>query len=171
MRLKLKYLLPLTQIVVAIFLLHQYQRWMILTRHDDMPGPGPAANLLGLINLPVALLRGVSFRSFDLDWPDWIFVVVLAILWYWLGREIESRLDRRRQATIGRQLVRIATDVLLTVCSAGLVFWGHYELLSLPWSYFAPSVVFLLFWVFVPPLLLGYDLYSVARRTWMISHA
>lgn len=164
MRMRFKYALPVAQIAIAVFLLHQCQLWIIMTRRDDMPGPGPAAALLALINVPVALLRGVWFRSFDRFWPDWIFVVALAIFWSWVGREIESRLDRRMQVTIKSQLARLVTDVLLTVSGVSLIWLGHIEFRSFPWPYFIPSLLFSWFWIFGPPVLLGYDLFPLARR-------
>lgn len=86
-----------------------------------MPGPGAAATLLALINLPVALVRGIWFRSFDVFWSDWIYVIALVVFWYWAGREIESRLDRRTQVAIKSPLVRIAIDLLLTASSVSLI--------------------------------------------------
>jgi hypothetical protein len=165
MKLKLKYLLPVTQIVFAIFLLHQQQLWIIQNRHQDMPSPGAAATVLALINSPIAVLRGIWSRSFHVFWPDWFFVLVLAVFWCWAGQEIESRLGRRGQATVARESFRIAADVLLTWCSVGLVFGSRYiDVRWFPWPYIVVSVMFFLFWTLVPLLLLVRDLLSIARR-------
>jgi hypothetical protein len=159
---KLKYLLPVAQVTVAVFLLHQYELWVMLTRHLDMPGPGAAATLLALINLPIAVLRGFWFRSFDVYWPDWVFVAAVAVFWYWAGREIESRLDRTPLA-IKSQLACIAVDMLLTVSSLSFVLSGRTDFRWFPWSYFVPAFVFSLVWIFVPPVLLCSDLLSIMR--------
>lgn len=166
MRIQLKYVLPVTQVAVAIFLLHQYQMWIVLTRHNHMPGPGVASTLLDLINLPVALLRGFWFKSFDFFWPDWIFVVALAIFWYWAGREIESRLDGRTPVTIKSRLARIVIDVLLAAFSVSFFLRSHIDLRSLLWPYFVPTLLFVLLWIVAPLTLLGYDLFSLARKKW-----
>jgi hypothetical protein len=150
---KLEYALPVTQVAVAVFLRHQSELWITLTRHMDMPGPGAAASVLALINLPITVLRGVWWRAFDVYWPDWIFVAMLAVFWYWVGREIESRLARRTPLAIKAQLARIAVDNLLTASSLLFIFFGRADFRWFPWWYFVPALVFSLFWVFVPPIL------------------
>jgi hypothetical protein len=170
-RMKLKYALPVTQSALAIFLLHEYQLWLVMTRNADMPGPGPAGTILVLINVPVALVRGVWFRSHDVFWPDWIFVLALAIFWFWVGQEIESRLvERRTPVNIRSQLAKIAIDVLLIVSSVSFFGGFHTEFRWFPWSYFIPSLASSLFWLLGPPVLLGYDLFSMARRKPVIGY-
>jgi hypothetical protein len=160
---KFEYTLPVTQVAVAVFLWRQTELWRALTRHMDMPGPGAAARVLDLINLPIAVLRGVWWRAFDVYRPDWIFVAMLAVFWYWVGREIESRLARRTPLAIKAQLARIAVDALLTVSSLLFVFFGSADFRWFPWWYFVPAVVFSLVWIFVPPFLLCFDLFSIVR--------
>jgi hypothetical protein len=161
---KLEYALPVTQVAVAVFLRHQSELWITLTRRMDMPGPGAAAIVLDLINLPIAVLRGVWWRAFDVYWPDWIFVAMLAVFWYWVGRGIESRLTRRTPLAIKAQLARIAVDALLTVSSLLFIFFGRADIRSYPGWYVVPAVVFSLVWIFVPPFLLCSDLFSIGRR-------
>lgn len=165
MRMRLKYVLPVTQSAIAIFLLYQKQLWILMTRNADMPGPGPAATLLTLINVPVEFVRGVWFRTYHVFWPDWIFVLTCAMFWYWVGGEVESRtVERRTPVNIRSQLAKIAIDVLLVVSSVSFFFPGLHDFRWFPWSYFIPSLAFSLFWFFGPLVLLGYDLFSMARR-------
>ncbi len=139
---KLKYLFPAVQSTVAIFLLHQYQLWMVLTRHADMPGPGPAAILLSIINLPAAAIRGIWFRSFDVFWPDWIFVVALALFWYWAGREIALRIEQRTRDTIKLRLARIAIDVLLTAQSVWFILESNTDFRWFPRLYCCSAAIY-----------------------------
>jgi hypothetical protein len=41
--------------------------------------------------------------------------------------------------------------------------WNHFEFRNYPWPYFVPSLMFVLFWLFVPPLLLVHDVFSMIR--------
>lgn len=164
MQLRLKYPLLVAQVSVAMFLRHQPELWMTLTKHDDMPGPGVAATLLALINLPLALLRSFWFRSFDVFWPDWFFVAAIPVFWYWIGREIELRLATRTPFAIESQLARIAVDLLLTGASLFFALYSHTDLRSFPLPYFVPALAFSLVWILVPPFFLCSDFLSMVRR-------
>ena len=128
-----------------------------------MPGPGAAATVLSLINLPITVIRGMWWRAFDVYWPDWIFVALLAAFWYWLGQEIEFRFVGRTPLALKEQLTRFAVDALLTVPGLFFILWGKADFRWFPWWYFIPAVVFSLAWVFVPPIVLCCDLFLIAR--------
>jgi hypothetical protein len=161
---RLKYALPVIHIAVAAFLRHQSKQWITLTRHMDMPGPGPPERVLAFISLPVTVLRGIWWRAFYVYWPDWIFVTTLVVLWYWVGSEIESRFARRTPFAISAQLARVAVDALLTASSLWFIFFNRVHDMSwFPLWYFVPALVFLLAWIFVPPFLLCADLFAIVR--------
>jgi hypothetical protein len=130
MRLKLKYVLPVLQMVLAFSLL----RLSYLSQTGarcDMCGPGPAFDLLISINVPVVLARGFWWRSaydgfgplvaFLLD--DATVVAAVGLLWYWMALNIGAWRDRRTLFTFQWLPLRLTQDVLLI--AAG-VFWGIY---------------------------------------------
>lgn len=128
MRVKLKYTLPILQMVLALTLLRL--SYLSETRAKcDMCGPGPAFDLLISINVPAALARDLLWRSaydgfgplvgFLLD--DATLVAAVGLLWFWMALNFGAWRDRRTFFTFRWLPLRLAQDVLLIAASA---FWG-----------------------------------------------
>lgn len=66
---KLKYVLPVTQMALAVVVLWLSDLWMkAAIRVMDVPGPAPAFTLLMSINPPVALVRGLLYWHLSFVW-------------------------------------------------------------------------------------------------------
>ena len=100
MRLKLKFLLPSLQILLAVVLYWQSDAWNQAQRRiSDMPGPDPAFTLLVAINFPAALVRAFVLAPLPEVWNRAFFIGSIGLLWYWLVLEYQSWRKRREAFT------------------------------------------------------------------------
>ena len=167
MRIKLKYALPIGQIVLVLGLL----RWSYLSsraaqRICDMPGPDPAWKLAFSVNGPVFLARQFwsalrpSTVAFDpivyFVVDDAMLIVAVGLFWYCVALNIYSWRLRRTVFMFSRVPLRLVGDALLITAGVILGWWsvtlGH-DLVqtrafppgmgcfgSLTWSWWLPSV-------------------------------
>jgi hypothetical protein len=90
MRLRLRYILPIAQMALAIILFWMSERWYWNHRTDDMPGTAPAFQVLMSINAPVALLRAAWLRHLPVVADDIAIVAAVGLLWFWVSLNVES---------------------------------------------------------------------------------
>lgn len=164
---RFKYALPLAQMVLAVGLLwwsYRWDRWAM--RIMDMPGPAPAFTLLVFINAPVALARMFWFHhGLEGLWSDALFVGLIGLLWYWIALNIVSWRARRTLVLFTWTPLRIAVDlVLIGVCACFLWYSRTVNVAGLPWRWFAPLVIFLIFWSFASVFILCRDLVLCFRH-------
>jgi len=118
---KLKYALPLAQVLLAISLLWASELWFKAARGTmDMPGPAPAFTLLILINAPLAPLRALWYRHVSTVWDDVTLVAAIGLLWYWVASNIYSWQEKRRVCMFSWAPLRLAGDMLAVGAGA---FW------------------------------------------------
>ena len=123
---KLKYLLPLLQMVLAIGLLRLSNSWVKAMRGvEDIPGPSPAFNLLVCINAPVGAARAFWFRYLPGYWVDLTFIVAIGLFWYWIALNINSWRERRMVVMFTWWPMRIAGDLLLIGVGAILLVYVY----------------------------------------------
>jgi hypothetical protein len=122
--LKLRYVLPVTQMALAYALLLWSQVWeRILTqRVHGMVGPLPPFNLLVLLNLPAAILRGFWFRYLPSPWDDFLLIPVIGLLWYWVALNIESWRKAKGVLRFKSIHAQIAADALPIVGGLAIAF-------------------------------------------------
>jgi hypothetical protein len=119
---KLKYTLPLAQMVLAFALLWWSNVLDLAARHVcDMPGPSPAFELLTSINAPVALARAFWYFHLPYLWDAGTLVVAVGLFWYWVALNIYSWRQRRTVFMFSWVPVRLAGDLLLIAVG---VLWG-----------------------------------------------
>jgi hypothetical protein len=127
MRLKLKYVLPLAQMALAVLLLWWNDVHMrAAERVMHMPGPTPAFFLLRSINAPVALPRTLwaPYLSSTLD--NVTFIAVIGIFWYWIALNIQSWRERRTLHLFAWVPLRVGVD-LFVVAMGGYLVWLFIE--------------------------------------------
>jgi hypothetical protein len=113
-RLKLKFLLPSLQILLAVVLYWQSDAWNQAQRRiSDMPGPDPAFTLLVAINFPAALVRAFVLAPLPEVWNRAFFIGSIGLLWYWLVLEYQSWRKRREAFTFTWNPLRVFADLLL----------------------------------------------------------
>ncbi len=123
MRPKLRYALPLLQVILAVALLVWAERWEIAHMRQDMPGVPPAFILLSVINFPVAMLRGLVIRILSLlrplllpylwgRWGDIALVAAIGMFWFWVSLNIECWHQSRRVFMFSWRPLRIAGDTI-----------------------------------------------------------
>jgi hypothetical protein len=122
LRVKLKYVLALVQMAVALALLWWSQVWLrAAMRIMDMPGPAPAFTLLVSINAPIALPRAIWSRYLPDPWDDLTLIAAVGLLWYWVALNVDSWRQKRTALMFSWRPLRFCGDLLLI--ATGL-FWG-----------------------------------------------
>jgi hypothetical protein len=166
MRSKLKYALPLTQVGLAFALLAWDWRWQrLMMRQMDMPGTSRAFKLLTSINAPLALPRALVFRHLSGWWDPLVFVISIALFWYWVAMNVLSWQNQRAAYTFSWTPLRLVVNA--AVIAVG-VFWlivcwheiHHRSELLLSWSDYAWYVALLglpVAWALCLILFFGYD--------------
>ena len=97
-RVRLRYLLPVGQVLVAIGLYAWSDAWFReASKHSSMPGLPLGFTILISLNAPLALPREFYYRHTGIpDLGDRVVLLVgIALLWYWVARNIESWRERR----------------------------------------------------------------------------
>jgi hypothetical protein len=167
---RLRYVLPAVQVVIALALYYWSDRWFAWAMHVyDMPGPSPAFTLLVCLNPPAALLRASYFRHVPELWDRAIFIPSIGLLWYWVARNIESWRSRHTPFTFSRRVPRLLLDLLLLALAVYCGFWALSELgyLNFPWSFSWShwlSFLLLLLWSASLIFFFGRDFVLCARR-------
>src|SRR5271169_6615031 len=137
MRRKLKYALPIAQMLLALALLWQSRVWDKAARRTaDMPGPSPEFTLLVSINFPVALARGLWLHYTPYFWDDALLIGGIGLLWCWVALNLYSWRRYRSVFTFSWMPARLAVDLLLVAVgglSAFVFIDGHA-------SHFPPSL-------------------------------
>jgi hypothetical protein len=180
MHLKLRYVLPLIQIALAVVLLWQSQVWFEAVRHRfDMPGTAPHSLLLLAINAPITVLRVLWYRHMNYYMDMAILIAMIGILWYWVGLNVESLRTSGQVLALDRMPLRIAADLLLIALGFffGFVYvhdeLTHRELASAKfavlhvWLRTPFRVTLTFFWISWPVALIfffGRDLIHILRR-------
>jgi hypothetical protein len=110
MRLKLKYVLPIVQTLLAVALLI----WNRAELHkQSVYGTPLPFKLLCSINAPVALLRELlwSHRLYC-RWDYILFVAAIGVFWYWVALNIHSWRQTRRVLMFSWAPLRLAGDAV-----------------------------------------------------------
>ena|SRR5579871_252527 len=91
MRFRLRYALPIAQMILATVLLWWNYVWgqSILHRTHGSFGPLPIFTVLIGINAPVALARATWSDLVPWLWDNVLLVLGVGILWYWVALNIE----------------------------------------------------------------------------------
>jgi hypothetical protein len=165
MRVKLKYVLPLAQMALAVVLLRLSYLWMRTITHSDSPGPDPAFSLLLSINAPAALARTLWSHRLPYLWDNVTFVAAIGMFWYWIALNIQSWRERRRTLLLFAWTpLRIGADLLVIAGGVCLV-WLCLDAMSgphVPWLWFVPTSI--LIWSVGPMFFFGRDLIHCVRR-------
>lgn len=118
---KLRYVLPLAQMTLAVVLIWQSQVWFERVRHEsDMPGPAPHFTLLFAINAPVFFPRALWFEHISYYWDNIILVAMIGLLWYWVALNVIAWRTRRAVQMFSWMPLRLGCDAILTFY--GLLF-------------------------------------------------
>jgi hypothetical protein len=139
MRVKLRYVLPVAQMALAVGLLWWTNLWWKTVRGlYDMPGTAPAFRLCISINAPIALIRALWFRHVSTFGDTLVLVLAVGVLWYWVGLNVESWQRNRTVVMFSWTPLRMGGDLLLIAIG---VFWGltfvvnTRDLRPMPWSW------------------------------------
>ncbi len=173
MRLKLKYTLPLVQMLVAVALLVWTDRWeRALMRVMDMPGTPPSFTLLIAINAPLAIPRALVYRYLPGWWDQITLIVAIGVFWYWVSLNIESWGQRRRIFIFSWVPLRLVADAMAVAIGVMWVFmlWGE-RWYTVPqgvwivrgwslsqWLWFVPCSLLPILWSAALILLFGRDI-------------
>lgn len=165
MRLKLKYVLPVVQTLLAVALLI----WNRAEPESFYGTPLPF-KLLCSINAPVALLRELlwSHRMYG-RWDYILFVAAIGVFWYWVALNIYTWRQTRRVLMFSWVPLRLAGDAV-AVGTAALwlfIYWreprSHYMPAWPNWIDFLMAL--LVMWSVGLILFFGRDLiYCVLRK-------
>lgn len=166
---KLRYVLPLAQMALAVVFLRWSDLWMrAAMRVNHMPGPAPAFTLLMSMNPPVALVRGFLYWHWSPLWDRILSVTTIGALWYWVALNIDSWRERRAILQFAWVPLRMGTDLMVTAIGACLGFFCVASMMSslLPLPWLVPTYASLLIWSLGPMFIFGRDLvYCVRRRS------
>jgi hypothetical protein len=164
---KLKYVLPLAQIAIALTLLAWHYQWTRQMMRSDMPGPSPAFTFLTAINFPVAILRLLYSHYLFSRWDPTMFVLSIGLLWYWVSLNILSWRESRSVYTFSWPPLRILGDILLAGFGAIWIFeffWKErtYTYMGSPsrWA----ATIMALAWCVILVFFFGRDLIQHIRR-------
>ena len=122
MRVKLRYVLPVAQMALAVCLLWWTNLWWkSVARFDDMPGTAPAFKVCISINAPIMLFQLLWSRYLSTFGDTLLLVLAVGVLWYWVGLNVESWQRNRTVVMFGWAPLRMGGDLLLIAVG---VFWG-----------------------------------------------
>jgi hypothetical protein len=137
---KLKFVLPLAQIVLAIVLDWRSLVWDRAVRAisiSDMPGFAPFATLGASINGPIVFVNNIFVRlvlwNSTLDvWKNYllgrtVWAALVGLLWYWTALNLDSWRQRRAVVMFTWPPLRLVGDLLLIVTG---VVWGILGIVS-----------------------------------------
>lgn len=163
---KLRYVLPLLQMLLAVALLVWTDRWeRALMRIQDMPDTPPSFTLLIAINAPLSVPRALVLRYLHCWWEDITLVVAIGMFWYWVSLNIESLHQSRRVFTFSWIPMRLALD-MIAVGIGAIEAMSAFELwrdlwdgpVSLTgWLWLGPCLLLFVLWCSVLILLFGRD--------------
>ncbi len=165
MRVKVKYALPLAQMLLAVVSIAWFYRWVaIADRIYDVAGTPAPFDLILLINAPVSLARNL-FYHINPEWSDAMYVASIGILWHWVVLNIDSWRERRKVFLFAWVPLRIAADVAL-IWLGPYCLWQfrNIDVAHFPWQWCVPSLASILLWSCGLPFIFGYDLIRCFRR-------
>ena len=174
---KVKYALPILQMLLAVVLLIWTDRWLRaeLRTHSVSGTPTPFS-LLCAINAPVALLRELWVRCYLLGWWDVIvFVAAIGVFWYWVALNIHSWRQTRRVLMFSWAPLRLAGDAVAVGTGALwlFIYWreprSHYMPAWPNWIDFLMAL--LIMWSVVLIFFFGRDLIHCVLRKNPLSSA
>ncbi|SPF47119.1 membrane hypothetical protein [Candidatus Sulfotelmatobacter kueseliae] len=172
-RVRLRYVLPVAQILLAIGLFAWSDAWFReARRHSTMPGPSPGFTILISLNAPLALPRELYYRHTAI--PELYDRVVLlcgiALLWYWVARNIEGWRERRTVVTFRRLRMRIAADLILIGLGGFWAFvvvnerlWNRMSIPDPTWIWILAVFTPIVLWAVALIFFFGRDLIQVIR--------
>jgi hypothetical protein len=122
MRVKLRYVLPMGQMVLAVALLWWFHVWSVAaSRTADMPGTPPAFTLLIAINAPVALPRALWYRHISDFWDQIILIVAVGLLWYRVALNVDCWRKDKSVFIFAWKPLRFVGDLALIALG---MFWA-----------------------------------------------
>lgn len=168
MRVKLRYVLPLAQMILAAVTIWWFYLWINLAdRIYDSPGSPVGFNAVLLMNAPVSIARSL-FYQLSPQWSDSMYVASVGILWYWVALNVDSWYERRRVVMFRRVPIRIATDLVLIMLGPYSIWQGRnidlVYIAQFAWKWSVPVFASCLLWMLGPPLLFGRDLVHCWRQ-------
>lgn len=173
MHLRLKYVLPLVQMALAVVFLRLIFLWDVAARmaHVDMPGKHPAFLLLLCLHLPLMLiLKPLLFGRL----PQLAaLVAAIGVFWYCIALLSHRHYERGTVFPTRWLALRIVADVMLVAAPTclGLLFIENvrdypfiYPRSFDGWTWFLPTYGSLLMWILGPIYIFGSDLVRCLRR-------
>lgn len=173
MRIRLRYLLPVVQILIAIAL----YAWSDATfremrRHSTGSGTTIGFTILMSLNAPLALPRGLYYGHAGISelYDRVVLFLGITLLWYWVGRNLESWKERRTVLFFRWLPLRISTDIILIAYGG---FWFFvvirerlWHTMSLPdpaWIWIAAVFTPVVTWATALVFFFGRDLLQAVR--------
>lgn len=163
MRVRLKYILPPLQMLLAITLVAFTWHWeRVLARFQDMPGTPPSFTLLMAINAPLLIPRLLLSDYLRGWWDPITLVAAIGMFWYWVSLNIGSWQRSHRLCTFSWRPLRLAVDAIAVGIGIMLAFVlsqarGN-SLTSKDWRWSVPCLSLLVVWSAALILLFGRDL-------------
>lgn len=112
MRIKLKYALPLVQMVVAWAVMDW--TWLFHYFAFNNWGPTPPMWFVAMIDFPASEILLLALRWSDLGRLGlWLFIALVGVLWYWVLRNVEEWRETGRLWLHDRRAARVAEDIAL----------------------------------------------------------
>ena len=171
---KLKLILPLTQMGLATLLLRMSFLYDVATRMHDSPGVHPGFILLLVLNLPVTVpVKMLLYGRLPTLWFDALMVVAIGVFWYWAALRIKIYRERGKLLLFNGTWMRISIDLLFASVGVFLA-WSlvnsvrDYPFMFSPsrfgWPWFVPICASSLFWSFGSIFVFGDDLVNCVRH-------
>lgn len=169
MRIRLRYVLPVAQMLLAVGLYYWSDLWLRASWEawHSYRGPSPGFTLLVLLNAPLAFLRPFYTRHLSEVWDRAVLIVEIGLFWYCIALNIEKFPLKRTVTTFALPPLRVASD-LVVMAVGGLVgisavsraWWWlpRMDVPDPPWLWTPGSLVCLLGWSFILVFLFGRDL-------------
>ena len=130
---RVKALLPVSGIVVALILLMVGSKEVPSVRQDFPPWVAPATGLCESINAPATLLLGgLMLLAHSLHFeqtfsrapiPQMIFLGGVALLWFVVSIEVKQRLTKTPSTTYRLVAAGLATAVVVALVPLGIEAW------------------------------------------------
>ena len=160
MRLKLRYILPLVQMALAVEIIQWTNHWYeTVGKFYDSPGSPDPVSFLTIMSAPASVAREIWFPIVPWQWSNVVYVASIGLCWYWVAMSVSLWRRHHTLFPFPRIRLRIAADLLFIGMSMLFVeLFRNIDIRIMPWKWEIPCLTLFLAWSLGPIVICCRDL-------------